>query len=107
MIDQPADDQPTPEQLAQFGRDVSRDLATARRFLAAMHARDHQGIAAITRMIVESGRGTNVLNAMCMQAIDFAALVIPDDDRRQDELDRLAMEQLDAAEELDRLGDDA
>jgi hypothetical protein len=97
---------PTPEQRAEFARDVSRDLATARRFLAAMHARDHQGIAALTLQIVNSGRGTNVLNAMAMQAVDFAALVEPDEDRRQAELDRLAMEQLDHAEELERLGDD-
>ncbi|KZS61103.1 hypothetical protein [Mycobacterium pseudokansasii] len=100
------DDQPTPERRAQLGRDVNRDLATARRFIATMYARDHEGIAAITREIVTSGRGTNVLNAMAVQAIEFAAQLVPNEDQLQQELDRIAMEQLDAADAVDRFGCD-
>jgi hypothetical protein len=100
------DDEPTPAQRARFAVNVNRDLATARRFLAAMYARDHQGIAAITNEIVYSGRGTEVLNAMAVQAIEFAAQLVPDDDKLQVELDRLALQQIDAANEIERLGRD-
>jgi hypothetical protein len=99
MTDQP-DDQPTPQERAAFALAVNEDLAVARRLLAALHAGDHQGVNAVTVEYVRSGRGVQVTQALALQALDWAEQLEPDPAARQQELDRLAMQQMDAAEAL-------
>ena len=47
-----------------------------------------------------------VTSALAIQALDFAAQIVSDPEQLQRQLDRLALMQLDAADEVERLSRD-
>lgn len=112
-------EQPEPEP-AEYRREmvrVTRDMATARRYLAAFESEDPAAMAALVNEIARSGRPLFVLAAMAVQTLDFghvlaAGGVLRD---RHDQpvslqawLDAASFEQLDAAADGELLlrGDD-
>lgn len=94
------DQQPTPEQRAAFFVGVTEDLAVAVRLMSAMHARDRDGVHAVSVEIVQSGRGMDVTFALALQALHWAHGLVPDESELGRQLDALAMHNLDAAEVL-------
>ena len=96
-------DHPTPEELGAFYVGVSEDLAVAVRLMSAMHARDREGVHAITSEIVESRRGMDVTFALALQALNWAHQLVPDEDEMGRQLDALALHNLDAAEVLGKM----
>jgi hypothetical protein len=92
--------QPTPEERAEFFVGVTEDLAVAVRLMSAMHARDRDGVHAVSVEIVQSGRGLDVTFALALQALAWAKHLVPDEDALGKQLDALAMHNLDAAEVL-------
>jgi hypothetical protein len=94
------DDAPTPEERARELARVDGDLAAARRLAAAYVATDHAAMNAVMVEVHRSGRGSKVLMAMCIVAVDFAHAL---DDLGaleggiQEWLDQAAMVQLDNA----------
>lgn len=81
------------------------------RLMAAMHARDPDGVHAIAVEIIESDRGMEITFALALQALNWAKQLVPDEDQLGHQLDALAMHNLDAAQVLgkawrEHLGDD-
>jgi hypothetical protein len=95
MSDDDSNQDPTPEDQAEFFVGVTEDLAVAMRLLSAMHARDRDGVHAVTVEIVESKRGMDVTFALALQALAWAKHLVPDGDALGKQLDALAMHNLD------------
>ena len=96
MSDQP---EPTPDEQVAFYAGVVDDLATAVRFMSALHARDPEAVHAITSEIIDSKREMHVTFALALQALHWARqLTGGDEEAMQKQLDALALHNLDAAE---------
>jgi hypothetical protein len=97
------DEQPTPDERHAWAINANLDLAVALRLLSAMEAGDLAGVAGITVEVVNSGRGTEVLHALTIQALEFGRGLLGD--RLGAYLDAKAMEQIDVADFLACGGD--
>jgi hypothetical protein len=68
------EDLPSPDEFLGKLAHVDREFADARRYLSALHAKDHESLGALMVEIHHSGRAMKVLAATAVLALDFAQL---------------------------------